>query len=126
METRVAGANSAAVASEGADVVAGVKGKDLAVDIAVAHGLAAAFIVCYVRAHRVTVAPTNVEAVDAGCKKHVVWFFYCKMDTMLNRTRWRSCSRHRRRCWADSRATCAGGASAKACAATHYATYPIC
>ena len=75
MKTRAACADTAAVSSEGADVVAGVKGEDLTVDIAVAHGLAITFIVCQVRAHRVAVATANVEAVDADCKKHIVWFY---------------------------------------------------
>ena len=75
MKTRAACADSAAVASEGADVVAAVKGEDLTVDIVVAHGLAITFIVCQVRAHRVAVATANVEAVDADCKKHIVWFY---------------------------------------------------
>ena len=45
VETRAAFANTAAVASEGADAVAAVKGEELTVVISAAQGLAFAFIV---------------------------------------------------------------------------------
>ena len=45
METRAAFANTAAVAGEGADAVAAVKGEELTVVVQGAQGLAFAFIV---------------------------------------------------------------------------------
>ena len=69
VEACAACANTAAVASEGADAVAAVKGEYLAVDIVAAQRLTFAFIVNQVCAHCVTIASTDVKAVHAGCWK---------------------------------------------------------
>ena len=59
-------ADAAAVAREGADVVAAIKSEDFAVGVHAAHFLALAFIVCQIGTHGVAVATANLEAVVAA------------------------------------------------------------
>ena len=66
VEACAAGADTAAVAREGADVVAAVKGEDLAVGVHSAHFLALAFIICQICAYSVAIATANLEAVVAA------------------------------------------------------------
>ena len=66
VEAGAACADTAAVACEGADVVAAVKGEDLTVVVHAAHGLALAFVACQICAHGVSVAAANFKAVVAA------------------------------------------------------------
>ena len=59
-------ADAAAVAREGADVVAAIKSEDFAVGVHAAHFLALAFIVCQIGTHGVAVATANLEAIIAA------------------------------------------------------------
>ena len=59
-------ADAAAVAREGADVVAAIKSEDFAVGVHAAHFLALAFIVCQIGTHGVAVTTPNLEAVVAA------------------------------------------------------------
>ena len=74
VEAGAAGADTAAVARERADVVVAVKGEDLAFGIHAAHGLALAFVARDICAHGVTVATANLKAVIAAWKSTFMSF----------------------------------------------------
>lgn len=59
-------ADAAAVAREGADVVAAIKSEDFAVGVHAAHFLALAFIAGQICAYGVAVATANLEAIIAA------------------------------------------------------------